>query len=180
MFSQQARNSIDFIFRKVAKSTFALQPEHSCIVTPLNGTKADQFPEKDVIVLTISSLLFRLVMILHVNDSPPARRYFSNDSENRDLADALSETLNLCSGAMNRELLRYFPHLGMSTPYILDSRCLKHLKQLKPEQVSCYELNIDNDAVRLHLTLCLCAYAPVDFSADMSVATEETGELELF
>jgi hypothetical protein len=80
---------------------------------------------------------------------------------------------------MNQELLHYFPDLGMSTPYVLNARCLPHLHELKPAHVSSYSLML-NGAVPLAATVCVCTHAPLDFVADTSAVEETSGELELF
>jgi hypothetical protein len=95
------------------------------------------------------------------------------------LQDALLEICNLCCGAVNQDLLRYFPDLGMSTPYVLSARCVSHLEQLKPDCLSSYAITI-NRSVQLAATVCVCAHAPIDFIADMTAVEESSGELELF
>jgi hypothetical protein len=81
---------------------------------------------------------------------------------------------------MNRELRPYFAHLGMSTPYALSSNCLSHLVTLKPQCILSYAIDIQK-AVRLRAALCLCAYAPLDFSINSMAAAEsvEAGAFEL-
>jgi hypothetical protein len=80
---------------------------------------------------------------------------------------------------MNQALLRYFPDLGMSTPYVLNARCLPHLHELKPGLLSSYSVTL-NGTVRLAATVCVCAHAPIDFIADTGALEETSGELELF
>jgi hypothetical protein len=67
----------------------------------------------------------------------------------------------------------------MSTPYELNSACIEYLDELRPDHVWTYELLI-GDAARLGVTLCLCAQAPLDFTADLDTADQTEGELELF
>ena len=67
----------------------------------------------------------------------------------------------------------------MSTPYVLNARCLPHLHELKPGLLSSYAITLNGD-VRLAATVCVCAHAPIDFVADTSALEETSGELELF
>lgn len=179
MISQQAKQGVEFIFMKAAKASLVVDPADSCVVTPVTGSKVNEFPEKTIIVLTISSFLFRLITIFHIDESRVNADYFTKHAAGKTLIEVLSEIGNLCCGAMNRELLQHFPHLGISTPYVLDSKCMAFLTELKPGHVSCYEITI-NSTIQMHVSLCLCEYAPIDFAVNMSTTKEETGELELF
>ena len=179
MISQRARHSVEHIFMKSAKSTLIVGQDDFCRIEPVFQNGHREFPGNKIFILTISSFLFRLVMIFHVNEAQSTRDYFVKDSSNVSFSESFSESVNLCAGAMNRELLQHFPHLGMSTPYTLDSNCLPYLSELQPAHTSRYAISI-NDVVNLHATLCLCAYKPFDFVTDMTAKVEETGELEMF
>lgn len=179
MISQQAKQGIDHIFAKSARKSLVLDPDDVCNIEALPKSTLNEFPEKDIVVLTISSFLFRVSTIFHISEDPATRDYFLRNTGNESLAEVFSEIGNLCSGAMNSELLRYFPHLGMSTPYTLSSRCLPFLDELKPGYLSRHAITI-NGSARLQATLCMRGYAPIDFVVDKSAAADETGELELF
>lgn len=179
MISQQAKNGFGHIFVKAAKSHLILNAEDACDIIALPEMSLSKLKEKKLLVLTISSFLFRLVTIFHFNENQAARDYFKKGVSGETVTDVLSEIGNLCCGAINRDLLHHVSHLGMSTPYVLDSQCLPFLNELKPGFVTGYEINI-NRSLQMHATLCVCAYAPIDFSVDMSAVEETTGELELF
>jgi hypothetical protein len=156
-----------------------VDPGHSVVIEPMPGKKVVETPEKYLVVLTISSYLFRLITMFHVNNDKHMAAYFTKADAGKKFEEVFFEMGNLCCGAMNRDLGRYIPHLGMSTPYMLESKCLPFLKELKPGYLSQHKITID-DAVTFHATLCLCAYGPLDFRVDMSAPEEETGALELF
>lgn len=186
MISAHAKDSFERIFRKAAQTRLVLDADDRCEVTPLAHADVDALIVRDeasdsrkVVILTISSIVFRLLLILHVDASDAARRYYLKDGDERPLHEAFLETANLCCGAMNQALLQSFPDLGMSTPYVLDARCLPHLHALKPALVSSYSVAIGTH-VRLAATVCVCTHAPLDFVADTSDAEETSGELELF
>ena len=43
--------------------------------------------------------------------------------------DAIAERGNICCGILNRDLGHYFPHMGLSTPNILDKECSSKLEK---------------------------------------------------
>lgn len=179
MVSEQAKKGIEHVFIKAAKGNLALSSDDTVTVDLLPANRLAEINEKNIVVLTISSFLFRLLTVFHVDETPVTRRYFNKDGGDRTFEDGFSEVGNMCCGAMNRDLQRYFPHLGMSTPYMLSERCVPFLKDLNPGFTARYTITI-NGSVQLHATLCLCEYAPIDFAVDMSAEEEETGALELF
>jgi hypothetical protein len=179
VISEQSKQSIDYIFGKSAKKSLILNPDDSCVIEQMTDCKDSEFLEREMVVLTISSLVFRVLTIFHIGEDRATRNYFLSKTTDKSLLEFFSEIGNLCSGAMNQELLRYFPHLGMSTPYTLSGRCLPFLNELKPGYLSRHAITI-NDSVRLQATLCLCGYAPIDFAVDRNDAIDTSGELEFF
>lgn len=179
MISAHAKDSFERIFRKAAQTRLPMNAGDPCEIVPIAKAEAAATKDTQVVVLTISSIVFRLLLILHFDEDDTTRRYYLNDADERPFREAFLEICNLCCGAMNQELLRYFPDLGMSTPYVLNARCLPHLHELKPALLSSYSVVLNGD-VRLAATVCVCAHAPLDFVADTSAIEETSGELELF
>jgi hypothetical protein len=179
MITPQAQSSFERIFQKAAQSRLPQAIDDTCDIVPLALADTGAKSAASVIVLTISSIEFRLLLIFHFEESQEMRDYFLKDAGQGSLREALLETGNLCCGAMNQELLHYFPDLGMSTPYVLSARCLPHLDELRPDYLSSYAITIDH-SVQLAATICVCANAPIDFAADMNVVEASSGELELF
>ncbi|GAB3626678.1 hypothetical protein PTE30175_03031 [Pandoraea terrae] len=178
MISTHAKDSIERIFHKAARSRLPLTSGDVCQITPLTSAQANTAGD-ELAVLTISSILFRLVLILHFDEDDTTRAYFLKEGAEGSFREVFLEICNLCCGAMNQELLNYFPDLGMSTPYVLSAKCVAHLHELKPNHVASYSVTI-NDDVKLAATLCVCAHAPIDFHADVRMDEEASGELELF
>jgi hypothetical protein len=56
---------------------------------------------------------------------------------------------------------------------------MRFIDSLRPSHLSSYSVVI-NDSARLSATICVCAHAPIDFSYDASLVSEESGELEMF
>lgn len=179
MISSQTQQSINYIFAKAAEATLTLASGDQCHVEVLPGKPEGELLENHVVVFTISSFLFRVVIIFHIDSAQTTRNYFLQGEDDKSYTEIFSELGNLLVGKMNRELLRYFPHLGMSTPYILNGGCVPFLSKLKPGYHSHHAITI-NSSIRLHATVYMCGYAPIDFTADTAVAEDSTGELELF
>ncbi|MDE1004577.1 MAG: hypothetical protein OSB38_02855 [Paraburkholderia fungorum] len=179
MITGNARDSFERIFRKAAQTRLPRDSGNTCEIVPLAEAGTGATKDTEVVVLTISSIMFRLLLILHFDENDSTRDYYLNEADERPFQEVFLEICNLCCGAMNQELLHYFPDLGMSTPYVLSARCLGHLPELKPGLLSSYSITL-NGSVQLAATVCVCAHAPIDFVADTSAVEESSGELELF
>ena len=204
MISAQAKESFERILEKAARTRLTVDSADTCQIVPqarhgagsnvdaaatgragapasrhAARTATDRANVANVVVLTISSISFRLLLMLHVNEDAATVAYYTKGDAERPFSEVFQEICNLCCGAINQELLNYFPDLGMSTPYMLNARCLPYLEGLKPELLETWAVTI-NDAVQLSATICVCAHAPIDFMADVSVAEDTSGELELF
>ena len=136
-------------------------------------------PGEILLVVTISSFVFRLLTLFQVGADAATRAYYVNGAQ-QSLDEAFREFANMCCGALNRELSEQIPHLAMSIPYTLSSQCLAFLGDLRPSFLSSSAVTI-NDSVRLQVTLCMCCSAAVDFVASAAPVAETTaGELEMF
>ncbi|CAG4894436.1 hypothetical protein [Paraburkholderia saeva] len=179
MISQHAKESFERIFQKAARTRLPVEAGDSCeIVAAGEGTVGPERAE-NVVVLTISSIVFRMLLVLHFDEDTTTRDYFVRNEEGAVFREVFLEICNLCCGAMNQELLNYFPDLGMSTPYVLSAHCLPHLDELKPGYLASFAVTI-NGSVRLGATVCVCADAPLDFIVEVNAVEETGGELELF
>lgn len=177
MISSNAQDSFDRIFRKAARSRLALHAEDTCDVA--TAAQGDAVGGEQAMILTISSIAFRLLLVLRFDDEDRTRAYYTGEAPGRSFDEACLEIGNLCCGAVNQELLQVFPDLGMSTPYVVSARCLPYLDALKPGYMAAYTVTI-NDAVRVAATVCVSTHAPQDFVADVRDEVESGGELELF
>ncbi|MDY7576450.1 hypothetical protein [Actimicrobium sp. CCI2.3] len=175
MISDRARESLHQIFLKAARSRLGGDASESFEITQLDSHHAGNVPERDIVVLTISSLLFRLLVILHIEQSDTAPEDVAGPHGN----EQFYELVNLCCGAINTELLNHFPDLGMSTPNTLHGHCAAYLDALGPASLTRYVITV-NSSLRIGAVLCWCAYAPIDFVYEPGAAEEVTGELELF
>lgn len=179
VISGHAKDSIERIFFRAVKTRLTRQADDVCEILPVGERSERSMPDAKVVVLTISGLVFRLLLILHFEEDERTCEYFASEASERPFLEDFLEICNLCCGVVNQELLQYFPDLGMSTPYVLSARCVPYLETLKPGLLQTYSVTI-NDAVSLGATLCMCAHAPIDFTAETAVVEDTSGELELF
>jgi hypothetical protein len=179
MISEHAKQGLDLIFTRAAGACLAAEASDSVLISPLRAAKTGEAPQEHILVLTIASYVFRLLILFHLDKDERTADYFTRGNPDQTLDNVIGEVGNLCCGAINRDLGHHFLHTGMSTPALLNKQCLPHLPELNPTYVSRHEIVINN-AVRMQATLCFCAYAPIDFKVDASVAQEVCGELELF
>jgi len=140
---------------------------------------ADGYAGEHLLVITLTSFVFRLLVIFQIADSAENRAYYVKEGIDRPIGESFAEVANMCVGALNRELSYDFPHIAMSTPYQLDSECLAHLGELHPEDTTSYSISI-NGATKLAVTLCMCCYAPMAIAVHARGAEQALGELELF
>jgi hypothetical protein len=182
MLSEQSKESLERSFRRVAATGLVRDPAHTCVIAADKGPRADAQPGEKLVVVTISSFTFRLLVIFHIGESREMLEYFRGAEAGRPLEDDFYEVANMCCGALNREMMRDFPHLAMSIPYTLGGACATFIGELHPQYLSTYAVTV-NETARLRVTLCMCCSAPVIFSAAAAEATpaaEVAGELELF
>ena len=178
MISEQAKQGLNFIFTRAATDSLALEPDDFIVIEPAEGGFLDpKMPY--MVLLTIASYSFRLLIIFHLAADRDTLDYFAKSTNETELLNVFPEICNLCCGAMNRDLGKHFPHLGMSTPSVLDGKCLPFIQSLKPTHVTQHRISINRQVV-MHATLCLTSFAPIDFQVDRSAPQELTGGLELF
>jgi CheY-specific phosphatase CheX len=184
MISHHAKEGFDHLLMQAMKSSLVSSPDDHCEVRIIEDT--GEIQARKTVILTVSSYLFRAMGLIHFTLDKPLKAHLAainraevGDMDEQAFLDVISECGNVCCGALNRELGRFYPHIGMSTPNVLDGNCLRYLQALDAGYVQHYEIRI-NDAITMHASLCVCDYADIDFVVDKTESTEDTGELEMF
>ena len=184
MISDSATHSLDRLFTGIVTHHLEALTDSSCSMQAIQETA--EAGEREFALITLSSSAFKCLGIFHFNDSQAARSQFNRMSSvaldrfgQQAFRDAFLEFCNMCCGSLNRELVAYFPHLGMSTPYFLPRDCLPFITELNPGFSRHYCIRLKPDLL-LHASLHLCDFGPVDFTARAADSGKETGELELF
>lgn len=184
MISQHAKEGFDHILMQAMKSSLVSSSDDRCEVRIL--AESSEIKAKKTVILTVSSYLFRAIGLIHFTLNNPLKAHLAainranvEDMDEQAFLDVISECGNICCGSLNRELGNFYPHIGMSTPNVLDGNCLHYLQALDAGHVQHYEIRI-NDEITMHASLCVCDYADIDFTVDQTESTEDTGELEMF
>ena len=184
MITERAKASFDRLLVSSLESGMPMGGA-SVEVTPFESTAL--IGEKKIALLTVSSYLFRLMAILYFKPDAATRAYFNRNANegapaltDGEFHDRVAECGNVCCGALNRALASHFPHVGMSTPNIIDRDCMKYVDLLGCGLVRHYRVVLGGE-LTMHASLCVADYGHVDFHALPAVeAAIETGALELF
>jgi len=177
--TENSRTNIERALHRAAQSSLLRDPGDTCLIVENREPPPTAAREK-LILVTISSFKFRLLIIFHLDEQPSLTSYFGGDGAQRSIEEIFYEIANMCCGALNRDMMRDFHHLAMSVPYTLAGPCMDYIADVRPEYISSSTVTI-NDSVRVRLTLCMCCSAPVTFSATgAESATTDSGTLELF
>jgi hypothetical protein len=183
MISLQAQQALQHMVSRAVQASPLVAPGASCTVVP--EPDLSRLAAQQVVVLTVSSYAFRLTLLIHFSPDAKTYAHFAavnhlalNELGEQAFVDAISECGNICCGNLNRDLARVFPHVGMSTPNIIDSRCVAYLDKLGQGYQQHFALQ-QAQGPSFGVSLCVNAFGPLDFAGDFAAA-EETGELEMF
>lgn len=185
MITERAKTSFDRLMLASLKSGLPVS-QGSLGIEPIAAIDA-KAKEKKIVILTVSSYLFRLMAILYFKPDAATRAYFARGAAegtppltDEEFYDRVAECGNVFCGSLNRDLGKHFPHVGMSTPNIIDKDCMRYVDLLGCQQVKHYKLSLD-DGLAMYASLCVTAYGSVDFHVDAAVEEDvSTGELEMF
>jgi hypothetical protein len=184
MITERAKASFD---RLLISSLRSGMPVGGASVSVEPVAALEKNKDKKIVILTVSSYLFRALAIIYFKPDAATRAYFNRNAEegapelsDEEFYDRVSECGNVCVGALNRDLGPFFPHVGMSTPNIIDKDCMQYVDLLGCGLVKHYKVLLAGE-LTMHATLCVADYGLVDFHVDPAVEVEvDTGELEMF
>jgi len=149
-------------------------------VKPANkGVDSELRTESPLLLITISSFVFRLVTIFQISGSEATRQYYTGPGAAETAEETFTEVVNLCCGALSRELSAQFKHLAVSIPYRLEASTLKYLGELKAGLTTTLDITI-NDSARMRATLCMSANRPIELAAPAAEVSHAGGALEMF
>ena len=184
MISNQAREGFDHLLTRALKVSMAAPDEDAPTLQTVDDLR--YVDASTMVVLTVSSYLFRLMVMIHFTPNAATRAHIARvhrmapeTMSEQSFHDAIAECGNICCGILNRDLGAFFPHIGMSTPNMIDTKCASYLDILHCGHIRHFEMNIAGNAL-FHISLCVCDYADLDFVVDVNEAAADTGELELF
>lgn len=183
MISQKAQHSLRAMLYRAIKSSPLVAATSAYGISPITDVR--QISAMNLVVLTVSSYAFRLIFLLHFSLDEKTKSHFSSgsnaassDTAEREFLDAIRECGNICCGNLNRDLVRVFPHVGMSTPIIIDARSAAYLAKLGDGYLEHVEVAIASGPT-FHVSLCVNEFDDLDFELN-SDEEEITGELKMF
>ena len=184
--SERAKQSFELVTREALRQ--GLCPEGETVSIDTVQTLPKKMAEKKVVLLSIATQTFRLVLGLLVRFDADSKAHFARLNRVEDIAewseqafqDAVAECGNIIVGSMNRELGRYFPNVGMSTPNLLDRDALGYLDALGAGHTRW--LKVQGLPLDFYAVLFVAPSGSVDFHAEVERAPDEvdSGELEMF
>ena len=127
VLSEQTKQSIEQAFHRSLRASLTRAPADVCAIAPASGSGEFGPSGEILLVVTLSSFVFRLLTLFQVREDAATRAYYVGVAE-QSLDEAFREFANMCCGALNRELSQQIPHLAMSIPYSLGSQCLEFLE----------------------------------------------------
>ncbi len=196
MMTAKSIQSLDRLYQSALNNNCRRPAEDAFVVSSLaydNSLNDDKNRNlsKHLLVLSISSYLFRIITFFEFNKDAVTENYFRSNyiSGNEDvlvsehaLLDAFSEFSNMVCGEVNRGLSSHFRHVGMSTPFFIAPGCLPFITTLNRSNIRSFQVCINN-TIGFNITSCICAdqSAHIDFHiGEAHFATVTTGDLELF
>jgi CheY-specific phosphatase CheX len=186
MITARAQAAVEPLLRQCAVAALAGSPERVSEFGPLPGLAS--IVGTHAVMLSISSHMFRMVVLLHHVRDSATRSHFATlhqrpaeDFDDQAFRDALSESGNMLCGQLNRELGRSVLQLGMSTPHVIARRSIDHLATLRHGYEKHWRLSLV-DGPSFDLSVVLCDYGDVDFecAAPSEEQVDTAGELEFF
>jgi hypothetical protein len=145
----------------------------------------ERIDAESAITLTISSHLFRILIVMYFDFNPTFSRYLTASlgdaakEGNEKTYDFLYEVSNLFCGTMKRDLQTAVPSLGMSTPNLLKTEAMEHVRSLKLDQESHLELKYQGEGL-MFASYFLSAYGDLDVTSVEQENETDAGELEFF
>lgn len=190
MMTAKASAAMDWLFEKAIRDHCVLGGGASCTVTrKAEGTVAAEDSPRQLVVLNMSSYLFRIVALFDFDNAAATTAHLAGQVRGGDRSrddqaqfDIYAEFVNMVCGAVNRGLCAEFLHAGMSTPFRLENSCARYLSVLNPTRVQGFEVEVD-DGMRFDVMVCVCLAngTTLDFDVDRrEPELESAGELELF
>jgi hypothetical protein len=147
---------------------------------------AEEIQETQVVMLTVASYVFRLLVMVYFSPDDATKAHFADvthvePSEMTEQAflDAIQECGNICCGTLNRELVRAFPHLGMSTPNIIERECVSYLSTLPGGHLRHFRAT-NSAGKHFYFGICVRDFADIDFAWEPAEEEVAAGEMEFF
>ena len=186
MISQRAKIELEKLFPRYLEESLRTESHTTWRMQPVN---VKEIGAKRFTMLTISAYDFRLIVLLHFSSDTASMRYVadslkvaSGELSISQYQDFLSEVGNILCGAIKRGLFHFFPHLGMSSPNLMDSGSLKYVEGYPIDHAMHIKAKAE-DGTEFYSSLYVSSLGELDFDPIAISKIEEQvemGALELF
>ncbi len=184
MISERAKDGFNHLLQESLRKNLVTSSEDVCEIETI--TDVSEMKEKEIVVMSISSYLFRIITFFYFTLNDATKGQFAKiikvqvaDIDESAFHDAIGEFGNMYCGSLNRDVGRYFPYVGLSTPNILEKNCAAYITALDCGYVEHYRVTVNRSA-EFHASLCICDYADLDFVVEKDAEGVNDGELEMF
>jgi hypothetical protein len=184
MISERAKDGFNYLLQESLKKNLIASSEDVCEMETIEDVS--EIKEKEIVVMSISSYLFRIITFFYFTLNDATKNQFAKinkvqatDMDERAFHDAIGEFGNMYSGSLNRDVGKYFPYVGLSTPNILEKNCADHMASLGCGHIQHYRIAV-NSSAKFNASLCICDYADIDFIVEKAAEDASAGELEMF
>lgn len=183
MVTEQAQSGFNRLLDKSIQ-TCLTGDEPSCQIDVIPASSVEG---RKMAVITMSSYQFRVLLLVHFTLNNAVIQHFGAKGhlpdEQRDHAtilDLILESCNMCCGAISRELHGFYPHIGMSTPSLLEGDSRGFVEGLHTGYMRHVRITMLNGAT-MYASLVVCEQITLDFQLpDTQVEEDVAGELEFF
>jgi hypothetical protein len=184
MISTRATNSFDQMLMLGIKASMGDAASADCVVEVL--ADPEEIQETQVVMLTVASYVFRLLVMVYFSPDESTKAHFAgvthvdpSDMTEQAFLDAIQERGNICCGTLNRELVRVFPHVGMSTPNIIERECVNYLRTLPGGHLQHFRA-ANGAGQNFYFGICVRDFADIDFVWEPAKDIVSAGEMEFF
>lgn len=184
MISNRAKNSFGHMLMLGIKASMGTTASADCVIEVL--ADPEEIQESQVVMLTVATYVFRLLVLVYFSPDESTKAHFANithvdpsDMTEQAFLDAIQECGNLCCGTLNRELARVVPHVGMSTPNIIERECVNYLKTLPGGHLQYFRAT-NNTGKNFYFGVCVRDFADIDFVWEPAEEIVSPGEMEFF
>ena len=189
MINDEFKQVVKSLFEKSFESTLRDANKETAWEFKPNLELPENPNSDELIMLTISAQAFRALIILNFKKDEFSEKFVADvfkiphaELTKERFYDYLCELGNIFCGMLKRDLGKYIPSLGMSTPNLLDIQALKFI-DIERTDLQCHIESRFNNQTFMFGSVFIITYADLDIEVKGHSAAEEeveSGDLEFF
>lgn len=157
----------------IAEQTWTIDP---------NPGRADFETTSHFVVITLSSYVFRIVVLLYFDNNEQLRLFLpaeeaekTSEHQMSALLSRISEFANVYCGKFKQYLEHSYPFIGMSTPITLEAHCARHIDD-QDYHARLHLAGNNSESASFPSSVYLHSLNGVEFTLSPSPVVEETSE----